>query len=165
MFPSSYFGKKRLKMIHNPKQNKIFQLSFADITSHRIYCFVCHALSHADHTCHYASDYTFDQTQIILLINQIYDFMMTIVWHFVPESLFCLSHTDPESDKRHRQSYCNFQYSTCQNRSADSQLSCDRELLSHGSAHYVDAVTVPLGVTARILNQDPGSKKGVEWTV
>ena len=126
MFPSSYFGKKRLKMIHNPKQNNIFQLSFADITSHRIYCFVCHALSHADHTCHYASDYTFDQTQIILFINQIYDFMMTIVWHFVPESLFCLSHTDPESDKRHHQNYCNFQYSTCQNRSADSQLSCDR---------------------------------------
>ena len=126
IFSFLHISARRLKMIHNPKQNNIIQLSFADITSHRIYCFVCHALSHADHTCHYASEYTFDQTQIILLINQIYDFMMTIFCYFVPESLFCLSHTDPESDKRHHQNYCNFQYSTCQNRSADSQLSCDR---------------------------------------
>ena len=101
---------KILTMIHNPKQNHIFQLSLADITSHRIYCFVCHALSQPDHTCHYASDYTFDQTQIILVINQIYDLMMTIFKHFVPESFFCLSHTDPRSDKQHHQNYCNFQY-------------------------------------------------------
>ena len=152
-------------MIHNPKQNNIFQLSFADITSHRIYCFVCHALSHADHTCHYASDYTFDQTQIILLINQIYDFMMTIVWHFVPESLFCLSHTDPQFWQKTSPKLFWFPVFDL------SKLQCWlaallwQELLSHGSAHYVDAVTVPLGVTARILNQDPGLQRDVEWTV